>query len=276
MQVYVCGIPDELEAFVITVPEDALSSWNGFRLYVYNKMRNRITHNVLIRYFSPLYITGLNGILGCHDDLKAGEEVVILPRGSHCEDADIEAAANKHHHDDDLNWADRLKTFNYFNEYTEQAQVKLTNLHFKQIESRIVKCQICHCVQRVDDFFIPIMLQHGIASPSCPGLEMWNGKMHTSASIVSSWAKELVHLTVKTLNASKFYRTLRNSIRKPDRTEHNPNAAYICSICLVNPAEIIYLPCLHLTTCVLCHESKNNNNCQNCMQPISMSSKVFS
>ena len=275
MQIYVCGVADELQPFSINIPAEATTCWNRFRICVYESMRKVVTQDILSRFFSPLYVTSTEGVLQSHEDLLSAPEVIIVPRGSYFEDTQVEVVAATKHHHMWFGWEERMETFRRFDEYTSDMQRTLANLNFCQVESHIIKCQHCQCVQRLDNFFLPVMLQHAITNPSCAALEMWNGKMLTSATMISNWLQQLVVTTVKTVNSSKFMRSLRNAMRKPTMDEHDPAREFKCSICLSNSAEVIYLPCLHFTTCIPCFQAKSDEKCQNCQQHITCFSKVF-
>ena len=275
MQVYVCGVADELQPFSLTIPGEAKSSWNRCRIFVYEQMRKVVTQDVLSRYFSPLYLTSSSEIIQGHEDLKTATEVVVIPRGSYFEEAQVDVVAATKNHHIWFSWEERMDSFRKFDEYTSEMQRQLSNLNFCQVESHIVKCQNCQCVQRLDNFFLPVMLQHAITNPSCTALEMWNGKMITSASMISNWLQQLVTTTIKTINSSKFAKSFRNALRRPNLADHDPERVYKCSICLVNSAEVIYLLCLHFVTCIACYQAKQDERCQNCQQNITCSSNVY-
>ena len=275
MIVYVCGISGIIEAFALNIPVMEPMSWTRFRLKIFSLLKAKIEEQILSTYYCPMYLVDQDGALLDRDDLNSTTECIVLPRGSHSDEYEVDFAAAKNANDPKLNWAGRKGTFDKYGDYCEEARVSLCNLNFVQIDKDIIKCQMCDCAQRFDHTFLPVMMQHGLANPSCPALEMWNGKTSTSPAMVSRWAKELVKQTISNLNTHNFMKALRRTIRGPELNEHHPKRRYICSICLTNTAEVLYLPCLHLATCIKCHKDKTNNTCQNCAQPITIATKIF-
>ena len=275
MLVHVCGIPGSMESFTTSIPDEDLESWSRMRMKIFDELRKNIDEHTLTTYYCPLYLVNPEGAILDKSDLGQAPECVIMPRGSHADEFEVDIAASRALNDPVMNWSERKESFDKFGDFCNESRISLCNLNFRQIDPNIIECQVCRVAQRFDHVFLPIMMQHALANPSCANLSMWNGKTLTSPSMISRWAQEMVKQTVRNLTAHRFTNILQKRVRTAKINDHVPKRKYICSICLTNSAEVLYMPCLHLTTCTKCHLEKNNDTCQNCAQPITIATKVF-
>ena len=274
MIVIICGIPNEVNSFSVDINNENLTNWTRFKVALANDVKNIINYEILMQHYFPLFLMNDQGVIGNIEDLSRNEKCVMLPRGSFQDQANTELTNNR---DDGraLNWSQCLNSFLNFDEYTEEMREALCNLNFRQIGFGIIKCQTCGVPQKFDNCFLPIMTQHAIASPNCPNLDIWNGKLIISPSVFSSWAQELTRQTIKEYNSTSFMRTVKLRARMPELNTNVKMEATQCNICYNNVAELLYLPCLHYNTCIRCHSSKQTKECQTCHLEVEVVTKIF-
>ena len=276
MIVLVSGIPNEVNSFSMTIDDDHKTNWTRFKIALADKIKDVIDYDLLMKHYFPLFIMNEIGIVASANDLARTNECVVLPRGSLLDNASTELANFRDGNQNKLNWSQCQNSFRSFDEYSDEIRDTLCNLNFKQIGFGIVKCQTCQVPQKLENFFLPIMTQHAIASPSCPNLDIWNGKLIISPSVFSTWAQELTCKTIKEYKEASFSRLIRSRALVPDTDISVKMEMPLCNICYTNFADLLYLPCLHYNTCSRCHSSKQNNTCQTCHLEVQITTKIFS